>query len=70
MTRLTVLQGVNKDPNKELAFNGVYKLDTHGRLTLLTSDLSYPNGLAFSPDEKILYLQVSDPKNAVVYGSL
>jgi gluconolactonase len=35
---------------KELPYQGVYRLDSKGRLTLLTSDLSQPNGLAFSPD--------------------
>jgi gluconolactonase len=59
------LKGLNSDPNKELKINGVYRLDTHGRLTLLTDALSFPNGIAFSPDEKTLYIQVSDPKNAV-----
>jgi gluconolactonase len=54
----------NRDPHKELPFNGVYRLDPHGKLTVLTRDLSFPNGLAFSPDEKTLYVQISDPDNA------
>ena len=58
------LQGKNADPHKELAFNGVYRLDTRGRLTCIISDLTFPNGIAFSPDEKTLYIQVSDPNNA------
>jgi gluconolactonase len=41
----------------ELSFSGVYRLSPDGKtLTLLTKDLSRPNGLAFSPDEKILYV--------------
>ena len=59
------LFGKNDDPHKELKFNGVYRLDPRGNLTLLTDALTYPNGIAFSPDEKTLYVQVSDPTNAV-----
>jgi gluconolactonase len=43
------------DPQKELPFQGVYKLTPDGKLTLLDQDLKAPNGIAFSPDEKILY---------------
>ncbi|HXQ80146.1 MAG TPA: SMP-30/gluconolactonase/LRE family protein [Opitutaceae bacterium] len=59
------LTGLNSNPHKELKLNGVFRLDTRGRLTLIIPDLTFPNGLAFSPDEKTLYIQVSDPKNAV-----
>jgi gluconolactonase len=59
------LFGKNDDPHKELKFNGVYRLDARGNLTLLTDALTYPNGIAFSPDENTLYIQVSDPDNAV-----
>ena len=44
------------DPGKELPFQGVYKLSTDGKITLLDKDLQTPNGIAFSPDEKILYV--------------
>ncbi|MFW5774623.1 MAG: SMP-30/gluconolactonase/LRE family protein, partial [Tangfeifania sp.] len=44
---------------------GVYKLDKNGKLTLLTKELSRPNGIAFSPDYKKLYVANSDPKNAI-----
>lgn len=47
------------DPSKELAFNGVYKL-TNGKAQLLVKDMTRPNGLAFSPDETILYVANSD----------
>ncbi len=50
----------NADPHKETAVNGVYRVDAAGRAALLTGDLVYPNGLAFSPDEKLLYVSVSD----------
>jgi gluconolactonase len=52
-------------PDEELGFRGVYRLTKGGKLTLLTRELSYPNGIAFSPDEKKLYIAVSDPKKAV-----
>jgi gluconolactonase len=41
---------------KELPFNGVYRLAPDGTLHLLVDDLDRPNGLAFSPDEKTLYV--------------
>jgi gluconolactonase len=59
------LEKGNDDPKKELPFNGVYRLKPNGDLTLLTRDLTFPNGIAFSPDEKTLYVAVSDPKHAV-----
>ena len=56
------LEGNNASPLKELNFNGVYRLSPDGEVTLLTRDLTFPNGIAFSPDEKTLYVAVSDPK--------
>ena len=53
------------DPRKELAFSGVYCL-IHGELKLVSTDLSGPNGLAFSPDEKYLYVDNWDEKNKVI----
>ena len=41
---------------RELDFQGVYRIVADGDLTLLTDDLERPNGLAFSPDERILYI--------------
>ena len=48
------------DPAKELKFNGVYRLTKAGKLELLVKDMSRPNGLGFSPDEKKLYIANSD----------
>ncbi len=56
----------NADSAKELPFCGVYRLKPNGEVTLLIRDLTYPNGLAFSPDEQILYVAVSDPARAVI----
>lgn len=53
------------DPAKELPYQGVYRLSKEGKLTLLTDQLTRPNGIAFSPDEKKLYVAVSDPKNPI-----
>jgi gluconolactonase len=53
------------DPARELDFCGVYRLDTDGKLTLLTKEMSRPNGIALSLDEKTLYVANSDPEKAV-----
>lgn len=53
------------DPRREVPFQGVYKYSKDGKLTLLTKDIKAPNGIAFSPDEKKLYVSNADPTNAV-----
>jgi gluconolactonase len=45
-----------EDPTKELPFQGVYRFAKSGKLTLIIRDIKAPNGIAFSPDEKKLYL--------------
>jgi gluconolactonase len=66
----------DSDPKKELTFNGVFRIRnavSHpsgaapdpGKLDLVISDLTRPNGIAFSPDEKVLYIAVSDPQRKV-----
>jgi gluconolactonase len=52
-------------PGQELDFCGVYRLSKDGKLTLLTKEMTKPNGIAFSPDEKTLYVANSDPARAV-----
>lgn len=54
------------DPKCELDFCGVYRATPDGKVTLLTKELTRPNGIAFSPDESILYVPQSDPKNAIL----
>jgi gluconolactonase len=54
----------DQDPKKELKFNGIYRLKG-GKLTLLNKDMTRPNGLAFSPDEKYLYVSNSDEKKKI-----
>jgi gluconolactonase len=53
------------DPRKELPFAGVFRLAT-GKLQLLSAALSGPNGLAFSPDEKYLYVGNWDENKKIV----
>jgi len=50
------------DPGRELPFAGVYRLGKDGKLTLLTDENKAPNGIAFSPDEKTLYVSDSAVK--------
>ena len=52
---------------QEIPFQGVYRLDDHGEVRLLTKDLTQPNGLAFSPDGKKLYVDDSEQRNIRVY---
>ncbi len=52
---------------QEIPFQGVYRLDSKGIATLLTKDLSQPNGLAFSPDGKRFYVDDSEQRNIRVY---
>lgn len=58
------LTGGDADPKKELRFNGVFRL-AKGKLQLVVKDLTRPNGLALSPDEKVLYVGNSDEKHKV-----
>jgi gluconolactonase len=48
------------DPSRELSFEGVYKITPNGATILLIDSISRPNGIALSPDEKILYVGSSD----------
>lgn len=50
------LPGTFEDSDKELPFQGVYRLAADGVLTAVITDLPAPNGLAFSPDGKTLYV--------------
>ncbi|HEY1987558.1 MAG TPA: SMP-30/gluconolactonase/LRE family protein [Terracidiphilus sp.] len=63
----------DNDPDKQLKVNGVYRLPgaldhkagaapDNSKLQLLVTDLTRPNGIAFSPDEKYLYVNNSEPK--------
>ena len=49
----------NGSEGKELAFNGVFRIDPSGTLHVVAEDFDRPNGLAFAPDEKTLYVDDS-----------
>jgi gluconolactonase len=53
------------DPRRELPWSGVFCL-RDGALRLVTNDLSGPNGVAFSPDDRFLYVTNWDPARKVV----
>ncbi|HKE93622.1 MAG TPA: SMP-30/gluconolactonase/LRE family protein, partial [Povalibacter sp.] len=59
------LKDVNESKHKELAFNGVYRLDKDGSVHALERELTFPNGIALSPDERTLYVANSDPKRPI-----
>jgi gluconolactonase len=59
------LPKLTDDPGRELDFQGVYRLSPSGELTLLTKEMTRPNGIAFSPDEKTLYVANSDPDQSI-----
>jgi gluconolactonase len=54
------------DPNavREIDFQGVYRLDPDGQVRLMVDRFSQPNGLAFSPDESVLY--IGDSKDKII----
>lgn len=63
----------DQDSHKELQINGVYRIDNatsqapgtkpdNSKLKLLVTDLPRPNGIVFSPDEKTLYVNNSEPQ--------
>ena len=59
------LPKVFDDPRKELPYSGVYCV-RDGQMTLVSTDLDAPNGLAFSPDEKYLYVNNWSDKKKVI----
>lgn len=58
------LEGQDDSPLKELAFNGVYRLDPDGTVTLLDRSLGRPNGLVLTPDERTLIVANSQKERA------
>jgi gluconolactonase len=60
------LEGVEDSPLKEQAANRVYRLGPDGTLTAEVTELKFPNGIAFSPNGRTLYVSNSDPKNAII----
>ena len=62
------LEGLDKSPHKELPFNGVYRLLPSGEVELVDDRLTFPNGIILSPDERTLYVAVSDPNAAQIHA--
>lgn len=60
--------GMDPWDEKQLEFQGVYRLDPDGKVNLLVDSLSRPNGIALSPDQKTLYIAQSDPEKARYYA--
>lgn len=60
------LPGVFDDPGKELPFSGVFRVTPDGAVSCEVDELEGPNGLAFSPDERHLYVGNWDPERKVV----
>ena len=60
------LEGNEKSPLKELDFSGVYRVTPDGKITLLNKEFKDPNGIAFSPDEKILYVASTDVGEPII----
>jgi gluconolactonase len=60
------LQGWEESPDRELDFNGVYRLAADGALSLLTREFRNPNGIGLSPDQTILYVAQSNGQEPII----
>jgi gluconolactonase len=58
--------GMADDPDRELDFSGVFRVSPDGTIALIDDSLAGPNGIAFSPDERTLYVGNWDPDAKVV----
>lgn len=56
-----------KGAKQELAYQGIFRMEDSGALTLLASDMAVPNGIAFSPDGKRLYVNDTRAREIRVY---
>ncbi len=53
-------------PEKEIPFNGVFRMGTDGKITAIEKELTRPNGVALSPDESVLYVAQSEGSKAII----
>jgi len=60
------LEGGANSKLRELDFAGVYRIAADGKVSLLTKEFKFPNGIALSDDEKTLYVCVTDPTTPVI----
>ena len=58
--------GMADDPDRDLDFSGVFRVSPNGAIALIDDLLEGPNGIAFSPDERTLYVGNWDPDSKVV----
>jgi gluconolactonase len=58
-------KGPSDTETREIPWNGVYRVTPDGTVTLLTKEMTFPNGIALSPDQKTLYVAQSDGKAAL-----
>lgn len=56
--------GLPSPEYQELSFSGLFCLSHKGQLRLLEQQHSHPNGIAFSPDNRFMYVTNSNPENA------
>lgn len=61
------LEGLDASPLKEMEVNGVYRLSPDGKLARIASGLTFPNGVALSPDGSVLFISQSDPASPHVF---
>ncbi len=59
------LKDHDKSTEKEIPFQGVYRRNVDGKVELIDSTFTRPNGIALSPDEKMLFVANSDPEKAL-----
>lgn len=60
------LAGIEASPLRETPWMGVYRIAENGDVALVDDKLSFPNGIAFSPDGSTLYVSCSDPRRPVI----
>lgn len=58
-----------QESERELPHNGVYRISPSGAITLVVPDMGRPNGLAFSPDESLLYIDDSERRQIRAYDA-
>lgn len=56
------------EPAKEIEYQGIYRIDTKGNVSVQAKDMSRPNGLAFNLDETELIVAQSDPR-AIIWNA-
>jgi len=60
--------GIKDEKDKELSYNGVYKLSQNGEVSLMVDSITRPNGIVLSLDEKTIYVNNSDPDKVFIYS--